>query len=49
MCIKGNINIKIILNVNIYVSINDYSFKYICLACYSKLRFYCLICSTMSN
>ena len=31
------------------MSINDYSFKYICLACYLKLRFYCLACSAMSN
>ena len=35
--------------VNIYASINDYSFKYICLVCYLKLRFYCLTCSVMSN
>ena len=47
--IKGYIYIKFVLNVNIYESINDYSFKYICLACYLKLRFYCLICSAMSN
>ena len=40
---------KVILNVNIYVSINDYSFKYICLACYLKLSFYSLTCSAMSN
>ena len=37
------------LNVNIYVSINDYLFKYIYLVCYVKFRFYCLTCSTMSN
>ena len=47
--IKGYIYIKFVLNVNIYESINDYSFKYICLACYLKLRFYCLTCSAMSN
>ena len=47
--IKGYIYLKVISNVNIYVSINDYSFKYICLACYLKLRFYCLTCSAMSN
>ena len=47
--IKGYIYIKVILNVNIYVSINDYSFKYICQACYLKLRFYCVTCSAMSN
>ena len=46
MCIY---TLKVILNVNIYVSINDYLFKYICLACYLKLRFYCLTCSAMSN
>ena len=33
----------------IYVSINNYSFKYICLACSLKLRFYCLTYSAMSN
>ena len=37
------------LNVNISVSINDYSFKYICVVYYLKLRFYCLTCSAMSN
>ena len=47
--IKGFIYIKVILNANIYVSINDHSFKYICLACYLKLRFYCLTYSAMSN
>ena len=36
------------LNVNIYVSINDYLFKYIYLVCYLKLRFYCLTYSAMS-
>ena len=41
--------IKVILNANIYVSINDHSFKYICLACYLKLCFYCLTYSAMSN
>ena len=48
---KGYIYIKVILNVNIYVSINDYSFKYICLACYLKLRFYChrLYCHLFCN
>ena len=24
------------------MSINDYSFKYICIVCYLKLRFHCL-------
>ena len=47
--IKGFIYIKVILNANIYVSINDHSFKYISLACYLKLRFYCLTYSAMSN
>ena len=37
------------LNVTINLSINDYSFKYICLACYLTLRFYCFNCSAMSN
>ena len=27
------------------VSIIDNSFKYICVVCYLKLRFYCLTCS----
>ena len=31
------------------MSINDNSFKYVCIVSYLKLRFYCLICSTMSN
>ena len=39
--------IKVILNV--YVSINDYSFKYICLVYFLKLHFYCFTCSAMSN
>ena len=39
---KGYIYKKVILNVNIYVSINNNSFKYICLAGYLKLRFYYL-------
>ena len=43
------IYIKVILNVNICVSINDYSFRYIYLACYLKLCFYCLTCDAMSN
>ena len=29
-------------NVNLSVSINDYSFTYICIVCYLQLRFYCL-------
>ena len=37
------------VNVNINVSINDYSVKYICVVCYLKLRFYCLTSSAMSN
>ena len=31
------------------MTISDYSFKYICLVSYLKLRFYCLTCSAMSN
>ena len=38
-----------ILNVNIYVNIKDYLFKYIYLVCYVKFCFYCLTCSTISN
>ena len=33
------------MNVRIY----DYSFKYICVVRYLKLRFSCLTCSAMSN
>ena len=29
--------------------ISDYSFKYVCVVCYSNLLFSCLICSAMSN
>ena len=29
--------------------INDYSFKYVCVVCYLKIRFYCLTFSAMSN
>ena len=36
-----------ILNVNIDVIINDYSFKFICIVRYLKLRFHCLTCSAM--
>ena len=32
-------NVKDILNVNINVSISDYSFKYMCIACYLNLVF----------
>ena len=35
--------------ININVSIKNYSFKYICLVCYLKLRFYHLTCFAMSN
>ena len=31
--------------VNIYVIINNFSFKYVCVVRYLKLRFYCLTCS----
>ena len=31
------------------MSINHYSFKYICVVCNLKLRFYCLTCSAISN
>ena len=41
-------------NVNIffkskYARTNDYSFKYVCVVCCLKLRFYCLIFPAMSN
>ena len=37
------------LNVNIYMSINDYLFRYIYLVRYFKFWVYCLTCSAMSN
>ena len=47
-------NVEDFFNVNIffkckYVRINDYSFKYVCVVCYLKIRFYCLTFSAMSN
>ena len=33
------------LIVNINVSVNNFSFKYICVVLYLELRFYCLTCS----
>ena len=47
-------NVEDFFNVNMFykninVSINDNSFKYICVICYLKLWFYCLISSAMSN
>ena len=48
-------NVADIFNVNIpfkgkyKVSINDNSFKYICVVCYLKLGFYSLTYSAMSN
>ena len=36
------LNINICLIVNINVSISNLSFKFICVVCYIKLRFYCL-------
>ena len=47
-------NVKDFFNVNIffkckYVRINDYSFKYVCVVCCLKIRFYCLTFSAISN
>ena len=47
-------NVEDFFNVNMFykninVSINDNSFKYICVIYYLKLWFYCLISSAMSN
>ena len=47
-------NVEDFFNVNIffkckYVRINDYSFKYVCVVCCLKIRFYCLTFSAMSN
>ena len=32
-----------------YVRTNDYSFKYVCVACCFKIRFYCFTFSEISN
>ena len=47
-------NAEDFFNVNIYlkskyVRINDYSFKYVCVVCCLKIRFYCLTFSAISN
>ena len=47
-------NVEDFFNVNIffkckYVRINDYSFKYVCVVCCLKIRFYCLTFSAISN
>ena len=47
-------NVEIFFNVNTFfkclcVGINDYSFKYVCVVCCFKIRFYCLTFSAMSN
>ena len=47
-------NVEEFFNVNIfakckYVRKNDYSFKYVCVVCCLKIRFYCLTFSAMSN
>ena len=47
-------NMEDFFNVNIffeckYERINDYSFKYVCVVCCLKIRFYCLTFSAISN
>ena len=47
-------NVEDFFNVNIflkcrYVRVNDHSFKYVCVVCYLRIRFYCLTFSAMSN
>ena len=47
-------NVEDFFNVNIffqckYVRINDYSFKYVCIVCCLKIRFYCLAFFAMMN
>ena len=42
-------NVEDFFNLNIffkskYLSINDYSFKYVCIVCYLKMSFYCFTC-----
>ena len=39
MPVKLYVNLNLFLIVNINVSINNFSFKYICVVCYLKLRF----------
>ena len=52
--ISRSANAEEFFNVNIffkckYVRINDYSFKYVCIVCCLKIRFYCLSFFAMSN
>ena len=47
-------NVVDFFNVNMFfkckfMTINDYSFKYVCVVCCLKNRFYCLTISAMSN
>ena len=47
-------NVEDFFNVNVFfkckhVRINDDSFKYVCVVCCLKIRFYCLTFSAMSN
>ena len=47
-------NVENFFNVNIFfkckhVRIKDYSFKYVCVVCCLKIRFYCLTFSAISN
>ena len=47
-------NVEDLFNVNMffeckYVRIKDYSFKYVCVVCCLKIRFYCLTFSAISN
>ena len=39
------VNLNLFLIVNINVSINNFSFKYICVVCYLKLRFFVSLAS----
>ena len=49
MPVRLYVNLNVFLTVNINVSINNFSFKYICVVCYLKLRFPCLILKTSSR
>ena len=47
-------NVEDLFNVSMffeckYVRIKDYSFKYVCVVCCLKIRFYCLTFPAMSN
>ena len=46
--VEDSFNVNIFLKCK-YVRTNDYSFKYVCVVCCLKIRFYCLTFSAISN